>query len=149
MPNTAIAIQTISNTIVGRLKFTVSEMVSNAAPTKFATLNHNAFICAVRLLYANAATMKKLPANPIRSAAKGDRYSVNVSTFYFGIHILNTSAIFLAMSAASIFEVWSSKSYLMPSCTRFCCHLAKPAIRFFRFLSRFCSVARGACKPTK
>jgi hypothetical protein len=30
------------------------------------------------LLYANAATMKKLPANPMRSAAKGDIYSVNV-----------------------------------------------------------------------
>ena len=50
MPNRAIAIQTTSKTIVGKLKFTVNEMVSNAAPRKFDALNHKAFICVVRLL---------------------------------------------------------------------------------------------------
>jgi hypothetical protein len=50
MPNSAITIQTTSKTIVGKLKFTVNDMVSNAAPRKFDALNHKAFICVVRLL---------------------------------------------------------------------------------------------------
>src|SRR6476469_801505 len=50
MPSRAIAIQMISSTIVGRLKFTVSEMVSSAAPMKLTTLNSSRFIALLMLL---------------------------------------------------------------------------------------------------